>query len=72
MFFEQNKLKDQVIRVSALPVDKWRRLLSHYYRNLSWIAVSRDTYSEFKRHMDEQGLTPDELMKQLMKKLREA
>ena len=54
-------------REIGLPVDKYRRLLSTYYRDLSWISVSRDTYSQLKDLMNKSGLASmDELIQQLI------
>ena len=51
----------------GLPVDKYRRLLSTYYRNLSWVSVSRETYSLLTDLMNKKGFTSmDELMKSLI------
>jgi len=51
---------------AALPVDKWKRLLSTFYRNLTWIAVSRETYSLLKERVDREGLTLDEVIRRAL------
>jgi hypothetical protein len=50
-------------RIATLPIDKWKRLLSTYYRNLTWIAVSRETYSLLKERADREGSTLDEVIR---------
>ena len=50
-------------RITALPIDKWKRLLSTYYRNLTWIAISRETYSLLRERMEREGVTFDEIIK---------
>jgi hypothetical protein len=52
-----------VTKTATLSIDKWRRLLSTYYRNLTWIAISRETYSLLKEKMEREGLTPDEIIR---------
>jgi hypothetical protein len=50
-------------KIATLPIDKWKRLLSTYYRNLTWIAISRETYLLLKEKMEREGLTPDEIIR---------
>jgi len=53
-----------------LPVDKYRRLLSTYYRDLSWISVSRETYHRLKELMDKRGKTTlDELISAMVEEI---
>jgi len=58
--------KEEVIREAKLSVEQWRKLLSEYYRNLTWVAVSRETYLKLKKIIDETGYTFDELMEKLL------
>ena len=47
----------------GLPVDKYRRLLSTYYREIAWISVSRETYHKLRDLRDRKGATTlDELI----------
>ena len=47
----------------GLPVDKYRRLLSTYYRDIAWISVSRETYHKLRDLMNRKGATTlDELI----------
>ncbi|MEM0049572.1 MAG: DUF6084 family protein [Candidatus Bathyarchaeia archaeon] len=48
---------------AKLPIDKWKRLISTFYRNLTWIAISRETYSLLKERADREGATLDEVIK---------
>lgn len=51
------------IQETGLPVDKYRRLLSTYYRDIAWISVSRETYHKLRNLMDKKGATTlDELI----------
>lgn len=51
----------------GLPVDKYRRLLSTYYRDIAWISVSRETYHNLRELMDKKGATTlDELIKDMI------
>jgi len=51
----------------SLSIEKWRRMISSYYRNLTWLAVSRETYAELKKMMEEKGYTSyDELIRDLL------
>jgi hypothetical protein len=43
-------------------------LLSTYYRNLTWIAVSRETYLLLKEKVDKEGLTLDEVIRRTLAK----
>ena len=59
-------------KIATLPIDKWKRLLSAHYRNLTWIAVSRETYSMLKEMVDKgEGLTIDEVLRKALKALAE-
>jgi len=50
-------------QTADLPVDKYRRLLSTYYRDLAWISVSRKAYHRLKELMNKTGKTTlDELI----------
>ena len=57
---------EEVVRVTKLSVEQWRRLLSEYYRNLTWIAISRETYLKLKKIVDKTGYTFDELIEKLL------
>ena len=57
---------NEVIREARLSVEQWRKLLSEYYRNLTWIAISRETYLKLKKIVDKTGYTFDELMEKLL------
>ena len=51
----------------GLPVDKYRRLLSTYYRDIAWISVSRETYHTLRELMDKKGATTlDELIRNII------
>jgi hypothetical protein len=50
-------------KVATLPIDKWKRLLSTYYRNLTWIAISKETYLLLKERVEKEGLTLDEIIR---------
>jgi len=53
-----------------LPVDKYRRLLSTYYRDLAWISVSRETYHKLKELMNRKGATTlDELISTMIEEI---
>jgi hypothetical protein len=55
-------------KTATLPINKWRQLLSTYYRNLTWIAVSRETYLLLKEKVDKEGLTLDEVIRRALAK----
>ena len=56
-----------IIHEVPLSIEKWRRMISSYYRNLTWLAVSRETYAELKKMMEEKGYTSyDELIRDLL------
>ena len=59
-----------VTKIATLPIDKWKRLLSTYYRNLTWVAVSRETYSLLKERADREGLTIDEVIRRVLAERR--
>jgi len=59
-----------VTKEAKLPIDKWKRLLSAYYRNLTWVAVSRETYSLLKERADREGLTIDEVIRRVLAERR--
>ena len=51
----------------SLPIDKYRRLLSTYYRDIAWISISRETYHNLSKLKDEKGVTTlDELIKSMI------
>ncbi len=51
----------------GLPVDKYRRLLSTYYRDMAWISVSRETYHKLRDLMNKKGTTTlDELVRDII------
>jgi hypothetical protein len=52
-----------ISKTTSLPLDKWKRLLSTYYRNLTWIAISRETYLLLKEKAEREGVTLDEIIK---------
>jgi len=58
--------REFIERRAALPVDKWKRLLSTFYRNITWIAISRETYSLLKEKADREGLTLDEVIRRAL------
>jgi len=57
---------EEIVREAKLSVEQWRKLLSEYYRNLTWIAISRETYLKLKKIVDKTGYTFDELMEKLL------
>ena len=58
-----------VIHEASLSIEKWRRMISSYYKNLTWLAVSRETYAELRKIMDNRGYTSyDELIRDLLKR----
>jgi len=59
-------------KTATLPIDKWKRLLSAYCRNLTWIAISRETYSPLKEMVNKgEGLTLDEVLRKALKAFAE-
>jgi len=53
----------------GLPVDKYRRLLSTYYREIAWISVSRETYHKLRDLRDRKDATTlDELISIMIKR----
>jgi hypothetical protein len=51
----------------GLPIDKYKRLLSTYYRDIAWISVSRETYHKLRELMNKKGATTmDELITDIM------
>jgi len=55
-----------------LPVDKYRRLLSTHYRDLTWISVSREIYHKLRDLMNREGATTlDELISRMTEKWAE-
>ena len=58
-----------VVHEASLSIEKWRRMISSYYRNLTWLAISRETFIELKKLMEEKGYTSyDELIRDLLKR----
>lgn len=58
-----------VIHETSLSIEKWRRMISSYYRNLTRLAVSSGTYAELKKVMEEKGyISFDELIRDLLKR----
>jgi len=54
----------------GLPVDKYRRLLSTYYRDMTWISISRETYHKLRDFMDREGATTlDELISRMIEEM---
>jgi predicted CopG family antitoxin len=46
-------------------------MISSYYRNITWIAISRETFLELKKLLDEKGyVSYDELIKELLKVMK--
>lgn len=65
-----NNVQDSISTTQevGLPVDKYRRLLSTYYRDITWISVSRETYYKLRELMDKKGATTlDELIRNIIK-----
>jgi len=61
----------QVVLEASLSVEKWRKMISSYYRNITWIAISRETFLELKKLLDEKGyVSYDELIKELLKVMK--
>jgi hypothetical protein len=58
--------REFVEKTATLPIDKWKRLLSTYYRKLTWIAISRDTYFLVKEKVEKEGLTLDEIIRRAL------
>jgi len=54
-------------REAALSVDKWKKLISAYYRDLTWLPVSRETYAKIAAILNDEGITPDEFVDRAIK-----
>jgi len=62
-----NSVAINISQEIGLPVDKYRRLLSTYYRDIAWISVSRETYNKLKDLMNSEGATTlDELISKII------
>ncbi len=61
-FMVKGGAQAQITKETNISVEKWRKLISKHYRNLTWISISRETYSKLKKMLDEKGITPDELL----------
>jgi len=58
---------NQTVLEASLSTEKWRRMISAYYRKLTWIAISRETFLELKKLLDEKGyVSYDEVIKELL------
>jgi len=58
---------NQIVLEAGLSTERWRRMISTYYRNLTWIAISRETFLKLKKLLDEKGyVSYDEVIKELL------
>ena len=58
-----------IVLEAPLSIEKWRRMISSYYRKLTWLAISRETFLKLKRIMEEKGYTSyDELLRNLLER----
>jgi len=58
---------NQIVLEASLSTERWRRMISAYYRNLTWIAISRETFLKLKKLLDEKGyVSYDEVIKELL------
>jgi len=61
--------RPEFIVEASLGVEKWKRMISSYYKKLTWLPISRETYAELEKLVKEKGyLSFDELIKDLLKK----
>lgn len=61
---------EKAVREATMYVEVWRKLISHCYRNITWVALSRDVYLKLKKLCDETGYTFDELIDRLIEAWR--
>lgn len=59
----------EIEKEATLSIEKWKRMVSSYYKDITWIAVKRETYQHLKKLVDEQGfISFDEAIKKLLNK----